>query len=207
MSKSAAIERIFNGVVHRAVGLQHGIKTVVRRLGGRSDTERWQNESHLSTDWDSRTRQIAALIAPGAAVLEFGAGRQALRLVLPDSCTYTPSDLVDRGAGTIVCDLNSAALPTFPNHDVAVFGGVLEYVNDVPRLVSHLSGSVSEIIASYAVADRSDRKRMKRRAAGWVNDYDSIEFKDIFARQGFHCDFTETWRSQHIYRFTKRPQP
>ena len=33
----------------------------------------------LSPDWDSRTERIARLIPPGATVLEFGAGRMALR--------------------------------------------------------------------------------------------------------------------------------
>src|SRR5205814_2229019 len=126
----------------------------LRRHRGGSDYRRWGDSRSLSPDWDSRTEQIARLIPPGATVLEFGAGRMTLRNYLPEGCQYTPCDLVDRGGGTIVCDLNARELPAFPPLDVAVFSGVLEYINDINYLISHISGSVSTIIASYAVHER-----------------------------------------------------
>ena len=118
------------------------LKTSILKLIGRSDYFRWTPVDSLASNWDSRTMQIAKLISENSSVIEFGAGRQILRDYLPQGCQYTPSDLVDRGRGTIVCDLNSDALPQFSKFDFAVFAGVMEYVNDIPRIVRHLKQSV-----------------------------------------------------------------
>jgi hypothetical protein len=184
------------------------INTTLRKASGKSDYKRWGTERDLSPDWDSRTKQIANLIEPGTSVIEFGAGRLVLKTFLPDKCSYTPSDLVDRGNGTIVCDLNSDTLPQFQHYDVAVFSGVLEYINDVPRLISHLANFVTTIIASYAIAD-TNQKTQKRRTLGWVNDYTAAQLVDIFENAGFQCDRTEEWKStviksQMIYKFIKK---
>jgi hypothetical protein len=203
MIDSIAMGRIFSGIKRRATGLRIGVGTIARKILRTSDKSRWRGESDLLADWDSRTQQLAALIEPGASVLEFGAGRRRLQAFLPENCTYTPSDIVDRGGGTIVCDLNSDRLPRLPQHDVAVFSGVLEYVNDVPQLIAQLSPYCKVIIASYAAANARNRSRMKRRAAGWVNDFSSSEIIEIFRVCGFDCDFRDTWRSQELYRFPK----
>jgi len=177
-------------------------RTSLRRRRGGSDTCRWGDSRSLSPDWDSRTEQIARLIPPGATVLEFGAGRMALKNYLPEGCKYTPSDLVDRGCGTIVCDLNARELPSFPPHDVAVFSGVLDYINDLEVLIYHISNFFNIIVASYPVLEQVPG-RVARRSHGWVNDYTSGEFEGIFLRSGFRCDRVETWRRSQIYRFVR----
>jgi glycosyltransferase involved in cell wall biosynthesis len=176
--------------------------TSLRRYRGGSDRRRWGDPRSLSPDWDSRTEQIARLVPPGATVLEFGAGRMTLRDRLAQGCTYIPSDLVDRGPGTIVCDLNARELPAFPPHDVAVFSGVLEYVNDISLLLNNIKYNSKTIIASYAVRERVPG-RVERRAHGWVNDHTAGEFVEIFRRLGFRCDRAEGWHGQEIYRFVR----
>src|SRR5438105_15076772 len=76
-----------------------------------SDYGRWSNPENLERRWDLRTRQLAQLIPKDSTVVEFGAGRRQLELYLDPSCAYVPSDLTDRGPGTIVCDLNRRPLP------------------------------------------------------------------------------------------------
>ena len=175
--------------------------TSMRKLQNRSDYKTWGDKNSLSKDWDGRTGKIATLIEEGSSVIEFGAGRLVLQKNLPMGCTYTPSDIVDRGQGTIVCDLNSKHLPEFQAYDVAVFSGVLEYVNNVPKLIFHLSSSVEMVVVSYAGADLSTHNR---RAYGWVNDYSSKEIIKIFKDCGFCCIHTESWQNdQLIYKFTK----
>ena len=178
------------------------IRTSFLKRLGRSDLSRWRNPSNLSEYWDSRNRLIASLVPRGAAVIEFGAGRMVLRSFLPEGCKYTPSDVVDRGPGTLVIDLNERELPAIPPHEVAVFSGVLEYVHDVPRLLLHLSQVVDCVIASYAVADLHPRK-MGRRALGWVNDFTTQEFEDVFASAGFRPDRDSLWGAQRVYRFVR----
>src|SRR5215468_9103306 len=81
------------------------------RLIGHSDYERWTDPSSLETWWESRTQRLAAMVPAGTRVIEFGGGRQRLRSFLDSSCTYMASDLVDRGPGTLACDLNRRPLP------------------------------------------------------------------------------------------------
>ena len=193
---------MFRRMLERPWSLLEACRTSLRKYGGGSDYRRWEGCSGLSADWDSRTEQIAMLIPPRTSVLEFGAGRMVLKKFLPQGCTYTPSDLVDRGAGTVVFDLNAREFPEFPPHDVAVFSGVLEYVNDIPHLVSHLSRLVGMIIASYAGTDEHPDIK-ERRSSGWVNDYSSKGLQEVFWAAGFRPDQIVTWRSQTIYRFIR----
>jgi hypothetical protein len=177
-------------------------RTLFRRYQGGSDYRRWADSRSLSPDWDSRTAQMAKLIPPGTTVLEFGAGRMALKKYLPEGCRYTPSDLVDRGDGTIVCDLNAPDPPAFPTHDVAVFSGVLEYVNDIDYLIKNIGQFFNVIVTSYCDREQVPG-RVLRRSQGWVNDYTSGEFEELFARSGFRCDHVEPWLRQKIYRFVR----
>ena len=193
--------KLINKIKNLLFTLKRGANTSLSGAVKRTDYQRWSNKENLSQSWDMRTKQIAALIKPGASVIEFGAGRLILKTLLPENCPYTPSDLVDRGYGTIVCDLNSKNLPQFQTYDVAVFSGVLEYVNDIPGLIFHLSRCVNVIIVSYAVMEKN---KSNRSGQGWVNDYNSVQFVSIFENAGFRCDYTEEWQSQVIYKFTRK---
>lgn len=192
---------------HATTFLQ-GAKTALLITLRRSDTRRWSDKNNLHSDWDERTKLLASFIAPNSKVLEFGAGRIVLPRFLPPGCTYTPSDLVDRGAGTIVCDLNAPQLPSFPAQDVALLSGVLEYVHDIPRLVSHLATFCHTVSVSYAVRDFANQATAAtRRPNGWVNDYSSQELQDVFSREGFLLQEMIVWREQHLFKFVRTHVP
>jgi hypothetical protein len=197
---STLLRSVTQRIASAADLLRRGVATSVNKAIGRSDHARWGDPRSLHADWDSRTRRIAELVDAGSSVIEFGAGRLVLRGCLKEGCTYTPSDIVDRGEGTIVCDLNARELPAFGSYDVAVFSGVLEYVLDVPRLIAHLSRRVKVIVASYAVTETNAKHR---RAHGWMNDYSSGQLNAMFADQGFVCEHTERWKAQVIKKFRK----
>ena len=178
--------------------------TMLRRARGGSDVDRWRRVENLHTSWDARTKVLASWVAPGASVLEFGAGRRTLETLLPADCRYTPSDLVDRGPGTIVVDLNATPLPEFPPHDVCVFSGVLEYVNDVPRLAHHLRQVCGVIVASYAPRrDRSVAELIERRRQGWVNDYTIEELLAVFEQEGFRCVLSQDHGTQRLVQLQR----
>jgi hypothetical protein len=179
--------------------LRTWLRTSIRRWRSSTDP-RWADRESLLPDWHPRTTEIARLIPPNTRVLEFGAGRLNLIGCLPEGCSYTPCDLVDRGHGTIVCDLNGPELPSFAGHDVAVFSGVLEYVHNVERLIAHLSRDFPVIVASYAVRDLNPKRR-KRRMLGWVNDHSAAEIEDILARYRYRCGQKAVWQTQALYRF------
>jgi hypothetical protein len=48
-----------------------------------TDYDRWSRNDSLQPNWDERTLMMAAYSPAGAAVIEFGAGAQALRGALP----------------------------------------------------------------------------------------------------------------------------
>jgi hypothetical protein len=180
------------------------VRSLLCRVLGWSDRTRWSDASELLPDWDERTRMIARLIPSGAHVIEFGAGRRLLERYLPSGCTYIPSDLVDRGQPTLVCDLNVEPRPDLRplDLDTAVFGGVLEYIQNLESLVAWVTRDVSCCIASYECARtrRSDWQRvqesMARARAGWVNTFHEAEFLELFQREGFAMVHRELWQTK-----------
>jgi hypothetical protein len=195
-----------------------GVRAVARvakmaafRSIGRSDYGRWSDTSNLEEWWESRTQMLAGMIPSGTRVIEFGAGRRRLEAFLDPSCTYTASDLVDRGPGTLVCDLNRRPLPDLGalRPEVAVFAGVLEYVRDVPAVVAWLSTHVRYCVASYAVARRSGLVGMvaagaRRTYYGYMNAYDEADLLALFSRDRFACVRTDSWKDQRLFLFEKQ---
>jgi len=177
------------------------IKTYYRKFFNKSDFKRWSTLNSYSKDWDSRTIKMAKLISPNSKVIEFGAGRKVLKNHLPENCSYTPSDIVDRGIETVVCDLNQKKLPIFKDYDYAVFSGVLEYVNDVPRLIRHLSNNIDTFIISYAIL-KNDLV-LKRGIHGWVNNFKEKELITIFNNTGYKLLDNYNWLNQKIYIFKR----
>ena len=111
--------------------LRHPIKFLKANRSiptNKSDLTRWENIENLDEEWDARTIMMARLIPPNSSVLEFGAARLVLREYLPTNCSYQPSDIVDRGDNTIVCDLNDEFPDLSHHYTHVVFSGVLEYI-------------------------------------------------------------------------------
>ncbi len=179
------------------------IKTYLRKLFNTSDFNRWKKISSFNEEWDERTIQMSNFIKPNTSVIEFGAGRMVLKKHLPTDCSYTPSDIVDRDGDTIVLDLNRQELPIFKNYDYAIFSGVLEYVNNVDKLISHLSPCIDTFIVSYAIVKEND-SILKRGIHGWVNHFTEDEFIKLFTDNGYKLTKDSFWKDQKIYVLKKK---
>jgi hypothetical protein len=187
------------------------LRTILFRV---SDHERWQDLRNHDVDWDKRTRAIADLIPPGSHVIEFGAGRRQLERWLPAGCSYTPSDIVDRGPGTLLCDLNRRPLPTLDRQapfQIAVFSGVLEYVVDLPSVLTWLAPQFDSVIASYNCASpvSSAMKRLRLMAArlssGWVNHFTEAEIIGYFTDAKFTVSrIVSSAEGERIFLFSGR---
>jgi hypothetical protein len=181
------------------------IATLVRKSANLTDTKRWGQVSRLDADWNQRTTIIASLIPPNTTVLEFGAGCQMLQSLLPETCIYIASDVVPRTETTFVCDLNAPNLPTLPQHETAVFSGVLEYIHDVTRAIDYLRNSTGTVVVSYVpYSERGFSGRLRRLTNGWVNAYSKSEFEQLFEKRGWRRDAEVKWNNQYIWRFAKR---
>jgi hypothetical protein len=174
--------------------------TLSKSLGTKSDVARWRERENLKEDWDARTILMASLIPADSDVLEFGAARLVLREHLQKNCTYQPSDIVDRGDATIICDLNSGFPPLPRRYTHTVFSGVLEYLSDIGATVDALRDHTEVIVASYQTIDRLP-DYVTRRLHGWINHLSNDQLVALFKQHGFNLTKTYTWHLQTIYVF------
>ena len=197
------------GLLRKLPSIPRIARTLFLKAINRSDYHRWRNPENLEAWWESRTEKIATLIPRGTRVIEFGAGHRRLESYVDPTCTYIASDLVDRGPGTVICDLNNRPLPDLGamRPDVAVFVGVLEYVKDLESVVSWLSRQVKCCAASYecAVSEPGTFARaletLRRAKSGYMSTYTEPELIELFAWSGFTCARIETWNDQRLFLF------
>jgi hypothetical protein len=185
---------------------------VITALRQKTDYGRWSDTRNIFASWESRTKRAAALVPTDSRVIEFGAGNRVLERHLDQSCTYTPSDIVDRGPGTIVCDLNERPLPALGAgaYDVAVLMGVLEYMRDMPSVLDWLTELAPTFVLSYACA-RGSRYSPRRALgsagrlkAGWLNSYRGDEIRSLFNDRGFVLLHEESWHNQRLFVFSRQ---
>jgi Methyltransferase domain len=182
-------------------------------LRQKTDYGRWANPRSIFAAWEPRTKMAAAMVPNDSRVIEFGAANRVLERYLDPSCTYTASDLVDRGPGTIVCDLNERPLPDLGAdvYDVAVIMGVLEYVRDVPSMLDWLTTQVPVCVLSYACAKanghplRGKFEAIGRLNRGWMNTYREAELRTLFEERGFALLQDDDWEDQRLFVFSGRP--
>lgn len=170
-----------------------------RSFAGNTGLARWAQAESLQDIWDERTDLMAGMIAPGASVLEFGAGKERLREVLPAGCDYQPCDIVARSEHTLVCDLNQSFPPLDRIWDVIVLSGVIEYIHDVPRLLTSVRANCRGCVLSYATTDGL-ACMTTRLQSGWVNHLSRSAVERMLVQSGFTIDAQRSWKGQDLYR-------
>jgi len=179
----------------------------------KTDRRRWADPRNIYASWESRNKELAALVPSNSRVIEFGAGKRILERYLDPSCSYVPSDIIDRGPGTIVFDLNQRPLPDLgPDaYDVAVFSGVLEYVREVPAVLDWLTKYVTVCVLTYAPAKarghspRGLLETIGRLRHGWMNNYREEELRSLFYERDFELVQGKDWEDQRLFVFSRRP--
>jgi Methyltransferase domain len=188
---------------------------MLRALGAlrqKTDYRRWAEPRNIYSSWESRTERAAELIPDGSSVIEFGAAKRVLERHLDPSCSYVPSDIVDRGPGTLIADLNNRPLPEIDAgaYDVAVFMGVLEYIRDLPAVVDWLAERVQTCVVSYACAPaasnvlRTLRGTVVRLQHGWMNSYNAEQLRLLFSDRGYAAPHEELWENQRLFIFSQQ---
>ena len=174
-----------------------------------TDYERWSDPQNIHSNWESRTQRAADFVPANSRVIEFGAATRILERHLDSSCTYVPSDIVDRGPGTFVCDFNKRPLPDLPAYDVAVIMGVLEYIHDLPEVVDWLAKHFPRIVVSYACSVakpdslRARYEAFTRARSGWMNNDTREQFSSLFLSRGYQCLHEENWKKQTMFVFSR----
>ena len=177
------------------------VKRIISFFSKGSDAERWKNLANHDKAWTERAKRVAGFIQEAERVIEFGAGRCHLRDFLPKNASYTPADIVSREEGCFVVDLNKLPYEKFPEADVAVFNGVIEYVYDVPALINHLKDHYNSLVVTYADIGEGKPRRLKRlKRNGWVNAFTRRRFLSYFTNKGYVLQKEDKWERQGIYR-------
>jgi hypothetical protein len=132
-------------------------------------------------------------------ILEFGAGTCYLKEFLKPHQVYTPSDLVSRGPGTIVKDLNQTPYDFIDGqYDVVVLSGVFEYILPIVEFIPYLATITETVICSYANTMKNVDFSISQ---GWVNYFKQAEFRQMFVEAGFASIYVGTWDEQKLYMF------
>lgn len=195
--------------IHRT--LQFSLRRELATVLGRTDYRRWSNRSNFERSWVPRTRRAAELVPDSSHVIEFGAGERELERYLDRSCSYVPSDIVDRGPGTVICDLNERPLPVLGEgtYTTAVLLGVLEYLSDVPEVLDWLTKHVQYLVVSYVCVEinqyslRGLHQTLHRLRAGWMNNYSEERLRFMFQERGFEQISVESCIGNRLFVFRR----
>jgi hypothetical protein len=166
------------------------------RFGG-TDRRRWRRIANFHDAWSTRHELMATWIRPGDVVIDLGSGPRRFAVHLPPACRYVPVDLVSRGPGSVVRDLNREPLPDLRG-DFVVMSGVLEYIHDLPRFLAGTVRLAPRAAASYACAETFSDLRA-RRANGWVNQCTEAELRRMLATAGWEVLEDVEWSNQHVF--------
>ncbi|WP_027720368.1 FkbM family methyltransferase [Maridesulfovibrio zosterae] len=153
-----------------------------------TDCGRWSRWESLCGDIDQRAGLAGALIAEKSSVLDVGAGLMMLRDYIPESCSYTPLDIVARNRKCIVADLNQKQYPD-QKFDVIAALFVFEFLHDVTSFLEWAANNAEKLIFTYHQM-KPNSKRTQRRAAGFFNDYHISEIEKIIQKTGWKIKTT-----------------
>lgn len=167
-----------------------------------TESGHWADLENYRASWAYRTEFMADFVTEGTTVVEFGAGEGRLEALLPAGCVYRPADIVSRGEGSFVCDLNVRPLPALPPGDIAFFSGVLEYVNNLAGLVEALRWNYETIIMSYVTADHLPPGRRDPR---WRHAMTWSQISAVFDHAGFVLTDLRDIDTQNVAVFKRRP--
>jgi hypothetical protein len=160
---------------------------------------RWSSEDSFMPSWNIRTHMMSTMIPDGTkTLLEFGAGLRYLESIIPETIEYTPTDIISRGEGTIVKDINCDP-SDYGKYDVSFFSGVFEYVTDLPGFISYLPSISPTVVCSYSSL-AADAKNME--IHGWANNYTQRKFRHLFKLAGYVTLQHKTWKTQELYTFS-----
>ena len=148
-----------------------------------TDYDKWMDASKTwGAQNPSRAQYTASLIPDGVHVLDIGAASMVLRRHLKPRCTYTPSDIVDRGEGCIVSDLNLYEFP-HGHYDWISVIGVLEYINDVRWVITRAGVSSKKVLLSYNYLEIQPNL-IARRESGWHSHLDQRSLEQMISESG-----------------------
>jgi len=170
-----------------------------------TETWDWAGPAAFEPSFAQRRARMAVgrILKPGTRVIDLCYGAPVLRGILGEAATVLRGDGVTRGAGERLAQLHLGELPSLDGADIALLIGMLEHVQDVPRLLAGLRASGLPAIASYHATD--DTVGLDRASYGWTSHLDREALLAAFAAAGFAA--TPRWAfdgRQSLFRLAPR---
>lgn len=154
---------------------------------GAPDTQRWGDIGSYPTGWNPRADIAAEMVAGGGSLLEIGVGAGYFKSIIEGRVAYEGLDLAPVVPGVQQFNLESDEFPA-AHYDCIVALGVLEYVHDLERAVSLITGATDTLVLSYCFAEPGYQEPEFRLGLGWVNGLLEDEFLGMFTSRGFTLD-------------------
>jgi len=153
------------------------------------ETRPKMDESH----WVTRSKIVAGVIpAHARVILDIGCGDMKLKQNIQKDQQYIGLDYKKRDKDTIVFNLNEQDLSEIDvGADTYVFAGVLEYVNDLERLISQM-WRAKYIVFSYSPLDYNLLFSTGRFPI-FSNHFMISEILACFIKNGFALEHIETF--------------
>jgi len=174
----------------------------------RSETllELWEDIPPASSlSWNERAATAVEMLRGPRSVTDIGCGAMTLKQYLPASTVYIPVDCVKRDERTVVVDLNRSPVPGMRT-EAATLLGVLEYIQDVPKLIAELAFAYPLALISYNAVDYGGDQQDALWNT-WVNGYSSNELEAIFERSGWQLVEKRELGSQGLWLLASLRRP
>jgi hypothetical protein len=149
-----------------------------------SDGVRWADPDQIIQGARERAMAAAQVIPAGAAVLDLGAGAQALRTALPPGCSYMSADLIARSEACQIVDLNQGQFPG-GRYDVVALLEVLEYLHDPLTVLRQCRQAAERLVLIYTPFAGPDAQLIARRQRGFVNDLSAGDLEAMLHQAGW----------------------
>jgi hypothetical protein len=140
---------------------------------------------------DPRAQLAAQFIPSGSRVLDLGSGGgETLQDLMPLGCSCQTVDRIAHGKGTVIADLAGSEFPTHAatQSDIVVMLGVLEKIDDLDNLFTHLRFCKQDVILSYHPTNLLSGR--DREALGFANALSYFDLAELFDRYGFRIECT-----------------
>lgn len=149
--------------------------------------------------WFDRARRAVALVAPVArqasrpiSIADIGCGDVKLQQFLNEGgfdYAYAGYDLVPQRSDVVALDIRTASLPRAA--DMVMMLGVVEYLDNLPQVLSRLSRDVPYLLVSHVVSDYSKYTPDGLLQLGWTNHLSREAFVNLLSASGFVVEAEE----------------
>ena len=151
------------------------------------DTEKakWPGPACIEPSFARRRARpiVARNLQKFRRVLDLGGGSRALVDHLAKGTVHIPADNVARADDVRVADIYGGTIPPADDADVIVAIDVLEYVEELPRLLASMRAAGKPVFVTYHATD--DSAGTDRAALGWRNAYDRAGLVTVFEAARF----------------------